>query len=116
MRVLDGRRVGAALGSPAETRTLRLIREAGFEEPERQFVVVLPDGSIAVVDFAWPPRLKAIEVDGLVAHASARQLEEDLLRQNLLFRAGWQLRRFAARTVQQHPALVRDEIARFLAA
>lgn len=116
IRVLDGRRVGAPLGSPAETRTLRLIREAGFEEPERQFVVALPDGSIAVVDFAWPPRRKAIEVDGLVAHATARQLEEDLQRQNLIFQAGWQLRRFAARTVQNNPALVRDDIARFLAA
>jgi very-short-patch-repair endonuclease len=93
-----------------------LIQEAGVEEPVRQFVVILPDGSTALLDFAWPHRLKAIEIDGLVAHATARQLELDLIRQNLLFEIGWQLRRFAARTVQRQPALVRADIAAFLAA
>ncbi|HJU81278.1 MAG TPA: hypothetical protein VJ796_05965 [Acidimicrobiia bacterium] len=114
--VLDSRRVGSPLGSAAETQALRLIQEAGVEEPVRQFVVILPDGSTALLDFAWPHRLKAIEIDGLVAHATARQLELDLIRQNLLFEIGWQLRRFAARTVQRQPALVRADIAAFLAA
>lgn len=115
LRVLDGRRVGPALGSPAETRALRLMRAAGIEEPERQFIVVLADGTIAILDFAWPRRLKAIEIDGLAAHSSARQLEEDLKRQNLLFELKWQLRRFSARTVLRQPELVAVEIARFLA-
>jgi hypothetical protein len=115
LRVLDGRRVGPALGSPAETRALRLMREAGIEEPERQYIVVLSDGTVAILDFAWPRRLKAIEIDGLAAHATARQLEEDLKRQNLLFQLKWQLRRFSARTVQRQPELVAGEIARFLA-
>lgn len=114
--VIDGRRLGSPLGSAAETQTLGLIRRTGIEEPDRQYLVALPDGSNALLDFAWPHRLKAIEIDGLVAHATARQLELDLIRQNLLFEIGWQLRRFAARTVQQHPRLVGEEIARFLAA
>ncbi|MGH8926311.1 MAG: hypothetical protein ACRDWA_17040 [Acidimicrobiia bacterium] len=116
LRVLDGRRVGAALASPAETQALRVMRQAGIEEPERQFIVILSDGTVAILDFAWPRRLKAVEIDGLVAHATARQLEEDLKRQNLLFELSWQLRRFSARTVQRQPGLVAAEIARFLAA
>lgn len=91
------------------------MRAAGIEEPERQFIVVLADGTIAILDFAWPRRLKAIEIDGLAAHSSARQLEEDLKRQNLLFELKWQLRRFSARTVLRQPELVAVEIARFLA-
>jgi very-short-patch-repair endonuclease len=114
--VLDGRRSGPSLGSPAETFILRRMRLAGIEEPERQFVLILPDGTVAVLDFAWPGRVKAIEIDGLDAHSSARQLELDLVRQNLIFGLGWQLRRFSGRMVMRHPALVVQEIAHFLAA
>jgi hypothetical protein len=114
--ILDNRRVGSPLGSAAETRTLSLIRQAGVEEPVRQLLVRLPDGTTALLDFAWPPRLKAVEIDGLIAHATARQLELDLMRQNMLFEIGWQLRRFSARTVLRQPRLVAEEIARFLAA
>ncbi|HKX74971.1 MAG TPA: type IV toxin-antitoxin system AbiEi family antitoxin domain-containing protein [Acidimicrobiia bacterium] len=113
--VLDGRRDGKPLGSPAETLILRHMRLAGLEEPERQYVLVLPDGTVAILDFAWPRRVKAVEIDGLAAHSSARQLELDLIRQNLIFEVGWQLRRFAARTVSRHPKLVVAEIAQFLA-
>ncbi len=116
LAVLDGRRTGPLLGSPAETLILRRMRHAGIEEPERQYVVVLRDGTIAVLDFAWPPPLKAVEIDGLTTHSSGRQLEQDLSRQNLVFEVGWQLRRFSARLVRQNPDLVVAEIARFLAA
>jgi very-short-patch-repair endonuclease len=114
--VLDGRRSGRPLGSPAETLVLRQMRLHGIEEPERQYILVLPDGTIAVLDFAWSRRVKAVEIDGLAAHATARQLEDDLTRQNLILEVGWQLRRFAARTIKKHPELVVAEIARFLAA
>lgn len=114
--VLDGRRSGPTLGSPAETFILRRMRLAGIEEPERQFVLVLADGTIAILDFAWPKRVKAIEIDGLEAHSTARQLELDLIRQNLILEAGWQLRRFTGRFVMRNPRSVIQEIAQFLAA
>jgi very-short-patch-repair endonuclease len=116
IRVLDGRRSGSPLGSPAETAILRRMRLAGIEEPERQFMLILPDGSVAILDFAWPRRVKAVEIDGLETHSTARQLEGDLVRQNLILEVGWQLRRFTGRMVIQHPKLVVAEIARFLAA
>ena len=112
--VLDGRRNGKPLGSPAETLILRHMRLAGLEEPERQYVLLLPDGTVAIIDFAWPRRFKAVEIDGLATHSTGRQLELDLVRQNLILDVGWQLRRFAVRTIRQHPDLVVAEIARFL--
>ncbi|HJU80847.1 MAG TPA: DUF559 domain-containing protein [Acidimicrobiia bacterium] len=116
LAILDGRRTGPALGSPVETFILRRMRLAGIEEPERQFILALADGTVAVVDFAWPRRVKAIEIDGLEAHSGARQLELDLVRQNLILESGWQLRRFSGRFVMRNPGLVIQEIAQFLAA
>jgi hypothetical protein len=55
---------GRAPGSDGEVAFLRCLREAGIEEPTRQYEVVLPDGSKAVVDFAWIERRKLIEFVG----------------------------------------------------
>jgi hypothetical protein len=60
---------GRAPGSDGEVAFLRCLREAGIEEPTRQYEVVLPDGSKAVVDFAWIERRKLIEFVGLEVHA-----------------------------------------------
>jgi very-short-patch-repair endonuclease len=92
------------------------MRFAGIEEPACQYVVHLPDGTVAVLDFAWPHRLKGVEVDGLEAHAAAHRLEVDLRRQNLLFEVQWQLRRFSGRQITRHPDEVVSAIGRFLAA
>jgi len=112
--MLDDRKDGNPLGSPAETSVLRLLREAGVEEPHRQYVIVV-GGRLIILDLAWPP-LKAVEIDGLTTHASAAALAYDLDRQNLILGAGWQLRRFPARTIRQNPRLVVAEIKAFLAA
>jgi very-short-patch-repair endonuclease len=116
LRVLDARRPGRPTGSPAETLLLTRMRQAGIEEPVRQYAVELSDETVAVLDFAWPCLCKGVEIDGLAAHASAQSLEYDLIRQNLLFEAKWALRRYAARSVRRHPEHVVDSIARFLAA
>jgi len=115
-RILDARRPGRPTGSPAETFLLTHLRRAGIEEPARQYAVVLSDQTVAVLDFAWPCLCKGVEIDGLDAHGSAQALEYDLVRQNLLFEANWELRRYAARSVRRHPEHVVDSIARFLAA
>ncbi|HUO45604.1 MAG TPA: hypothetical protein VM470_02090 [Acidimicrobiia bacterium] len=59
---------------------LRHLRRAGIEEPERQSIVTLPDGSVAIIDLAWPRYFKGVEIDGLDRHGSARALEHDLKR------------------------------------
>jgi very-short-patch-repair endonuclease len=116
LRILDARKPGPPTGSPAETMLLRRMRAAGIEEPSCQHVVHLSDGTVAVLDFAWPKYLKGVEVDGLEAHAGAHRLEADLQRQNLLFEVHWQLRRFSGRQITRHPDQVVDAVGRFLAA
>jgi very-short-patch-repair endonuclease len=116
IRILDARRPGRPTGSPAETFLLTHLRRAGIEEPVRQYAVALSDQTVAVLDFAWPCLCKGVEIDGLDAHGSAQALEYDLIRQNLLFEASWELRRYAARSVRRHPEHVVESIARYLAA
>ena len=116
LRILDARKPGPPTGSAAETMLLRRMRAAGIEEPVCQHVVHLSDGTVAVIDFAWPRYLKGVEVDGLETHATAHRLESDLQRQNLLFEVRWQLRRFSGRQITRHPDQVIEAVGRFLAA
>lgn len=108
---------GHAAGSDGEVAFLRALRAAGVEEPVRQFVVELPDGSKAVVDFAWPERRKLVEFVGLEVHADSRAHAADTLREDDIITAtGWALRRFAPETLRQNPDEVARRVLRFLGA
>jgi very-short-patch-repair endonuclease len=101
-------------GSPSEVDLRRLIRSAPIPSPECQLQIKLPDGGNAYPDFAWPDRMKIVEIDGLEAHASGDALHNDLIRQNTLMEMGWQVRRFSARAVRREPNEVIAEIVRFI--
>ncbi len=66
-------------------------------EPLRQFSVPTSEGAFRL-DFAWPLRRVAVEIDGAAAHASREALSRDLRRQNRLLLsmvpAGWAFLRF----------------------
>jgi very-short-patch-repair endonuclease len=83
--------------SDAETLFVQLARQAGLPEPERQYAVPTNEGAFRI-DFAWPARRLAVEVDGAATHASRDALNRDLRRQNRLVLslapAGWALLRF----------------------
>jgi very-short-patch-repair endonuclease len=83
--------------SDAETLFLQLARGARLPEPLRQFSVPTSDGTFRL-DFAWPARRVAVEIDGAATHASREALSRDLRRQNRvllsLAPAGWALLRF----------------------
>ena len=83
--------------SDAETLFVQLARRAGMPEPLRQFAVPTSEGSFRL-DFAWPLRRIAVEIDGATAHASREALSRDLRRQNRLLLsmvpAGWSFLRF----------------------
>lgn len=103
-RVLNNRVSDTPTGSGAETEALYLMRRAGgIPEPVLQHRFVAADGTPIVPDFYWPPRDKAIEIDGVDAHDSADKLDHDLLRQNKLMDLGVELRRFSARFVRRDP-------------
>jgi very-short-patch-repair endonuclease len=105
---------GRAPGSGGEVAFLRHLRAAGIEEPMRQFEIALPDGSVAVADFAWPERRKLIEFEGLESHSDSRALAYDTLREDEVRTAGWDLRRFAAHTLHADPTGLARRAHRFL--
>jgi very-short-patch-repair endonuclease len=96
--VLAGRPSGAPpTESDAETLFLQLARRSGLPEPQRQFALPTSEG-VFRLDFAWPLRRIAVEIDGAATHASREALSRDLRRQNRLLismvPAGWALLRF----------------------
>ena len=105
---------GRAPGSDGEVVFLRCLREAGIEEPVRQLVIDLPDGTKATADFAWPLRRKVIEFVGLEAHADSRAHAADALREDDIKSVGWERRRFAPDTLRRNPEEVARRVIRFL--
>lgn len=103
-------------GSVAEVDMHQLLLEAPIPSPIQQKQIKLPNGSNAYPDFAWPDRMRLVEVDGLEAHAAPEQLTHDLDRQNQLMELGWEVRRFPAQMVRREPQRVIDEITRFVMA
>ncbi len=70
--VLASRPPGAPpTDSDAETLFLQLARRAGLPEPLRQFSVPTSEGAFRI-DFAWPVRRVAVEIDGAATHAISR--------------------------------------------
>lgn len=103
-----------AAGSDGEVAFLRVLREAGIEEPVRQFPVALPGGGVGVVDFAWPERGKLVEFVGLESHADSRAHDADTLREDDIKSTGWELRRFAPESLRTRPEEVARRVLRFL--
>ena len=87
---------------------------APVPKPIQQLRVHRPDGGNAYPDFAWPDRMRIVEVDGFGAHGTPEQLQHDLRRQNQLMELGWEIRRFTANDIRERPLEVRDEIIRFV--
>ncbi len=87
-RLLDDREDGATQ-SALERLFLRKLRAAKLPEPRRQFAM----GRYRI-DFAWPIRKIAVELDGIGSHFSAAHFRSDLRRQNELVLAGWVILRF----------------------
>lgn len=99
-RQAPGRR---APESVLETKFLQLIRSAGLPEPVPQFRVNLGGGAIARVDFAYPRRRVAIELDGAAYHSGELAERRDRRRDNRLGAVGWRVLRFGWDDVTRSP-------------
>jgi very-short-patch-repair endonuclease len=103
-RLLDDRALGTARpDSVLEPRMARLLRSYGF--PPAAFQHEVPEAR-ARVDFAYPERRLAIEVDGYEVHGTARAMEADHDRHNRLVAAGWVVLRFTWHQVVRQPGSV----------
>lgn len=101
-------------GSVAEIDLRHIVADAPVPNPVQQIRIRLPDGSNAYPDFAWPDRMRIVEVDGFDSHGTPEQLQNDLRRQNQLMELGWEIRRFTATEVRDDPARVLAEVIRFV--
>jgi very-short-patch-repair endonuclease len=103
-RVLDDRALGAApADSVLEARMARLLRSYGL--PPAVFHHPVPEAR-AELDFAYPQRQLAIEVDGFGIHGTAPAMSADHDRHNRLVAAGWSVLRFTWYQVVRQPGTV----------
>jgi hypothetical protein len=104
-RVLSQREtVGRTPQSVLERAFLDLVATSGLPEPVGQYPVVRADGRPAFLDFAYPDRRLAIEVDGNCAHATPAQRAADHERANQL--PEWRFVRFTYEDVNERAEYV----------
>lgn len=83
---LEGRR---ATDSPLEARFLQQIRAAGLPLPVPQYEIRSNGKFVARVDFAYPDRRIAIEIDGYRWHSGGEAWARDHARYRQLTLLGW---------------------------
>jgi very-short-patch-repair endonuclease len=94
-----------------EARMATLLRNAALPGAEPEFTVTDENGGfVAVVDFAFPDRRLAIEVDGYEFHSSPRAIEYGHVRDRLLAAVSWLPLHYSWREVDGHDERVADEI------
>jgi very-short-patch-repair endonuclease len=107
-KVLDERALGTARPDGLlEPRMARLLKAHGL--PPAAFQHVLPEVGVRV-DFAYPDRRIAIEVDGYEIHGTPRAMAADFERQNGLMSSGWAVLRFTWAQVVRQPTAVATAI------
>jgi very-short-patch-repair endonuclease len=89
--------------SPMESRMRWRFIDGGLPAPDLQ-VRVMDGETSRYLDTGWPDRRVGAEFDGLEAHMTARQLQEDRRRHNWLTDRRWKLLHFTAADVYRRPA------------
>ena len=114
--VLDGRALGRDRpDSLLEPRMARLLRRYGLPPAVFKHEVRHGGRLVARIDFAYPDRRIAIEVDGFTSHSTPRALQADHDRQNALVALGWTVVRFTWSDVVRRPAKVAEVLRSLLA-
>lgn len=78
--------------SAAETVLFEVLRQSGLPDPQLQHEIRDADGFVvARLDFAWPERKFAVEMDGYEFHWGRDAFERDRERLNRLTLLGWSI-------------------------
>jgi very-short-patch-repair endonuclease len=96
--------------SEVETLFLELVRDRGLPDPERQAVIVGPDGFIGTVDFAWRDRRFIVEIDSSWHDGPLDEADDDE-RDRRLRAAGYEVVRYRFSHLVLDPARVARELA-----
>jgi hypothetical protein len=97
-------------GSPIEIEFLLLCREYGLPEPVPQFAIQLFDGSVLIVDWAWPQYKAVVELDGYDAHNSRAEFENLHRRPLVLRQLGYRYLGITGMQVFNEPGFVIDSL------
>ncbi|MFT3900589.1 MAG: type IV toxin-antitoxin system AbiEi family antitoxin domain-containing protein [Gordonia sp. (in: high G+C Gram-positive bacteria)] len=95
--------LGSGARSEAERLAVRVFRRAGIQG----WCANYPSCGY-ILDFAFPARRLAIEIDGLAFHRDARAFQHDRTRRNALIAAGWEVLNFTWADLVDRP----DELVR----
>jgi hypothetical protein len=114
IRPLVQDRIGRALPAGVfEARMTSLFRNHGLGSAEPEYTVTDEHGGfIAVVDFAYPDRRLAIEVDGYEFHSAPKAIRHGNTRDRLLAAEEWQTLHFDWHEVDRQQHRVAAEIHR----
>jgi hypothetical protein len=77
--------------SPLETKLLALLHRSPLPMPELQYEIWNGRHFVARVDFAYPERKLAIEVDGFQFHSGRESFDRDRRRLSAISALGWRL-------------------------
>jgi very-short-patch-repair endonuclease len=117
LRALVEQRFGEHLPESVLERVfLQLLRDRQLDEPVPQYEVHDHAGFIARVDFAYPDRRVAVELDSVRYHLDAPTFEKDHIKRARLTAAGWKVLAFTWHMVIDHPVQVTDAVRRVLLA
>jgi len=101
--------------SEFERRLFAVLAAAGMPLPETQYEVPLPDGRLAVLDFAYPRALFGLEADSYEHHSSHAAWGRDHVRNRGLIAVGWRILPVIWADLMQ-PAPLLDAVSRGLRA
>jgi hypothetical protein len=114
--VLDRRVLGELEPDSVDEGVLgEVLVRHGLPLPEMHHVVVLENGLVYELDWSYPERYVAFELDGYGIHLrSLEAFEGDRDRLNELKIAGWDVLQFTSRVVRSHPRRVVSQVRRLL--
>jgi hypothetical protein len=80
-----------------------LLVRFDIARPDCQVKVLLPNGAVAIVDFAWLELMLVVETDGHLAHATRAERARDATRRHQLQRRGFEVLVFTWDQVRYQP-------------
>jgi very-short-patch-repair endonuclease len=116
-RLLESRDPSVAVPeSVFERRLLHVFRRAGLPEPKLQHEIRSDGRLVAVVDFAYPQAILAIEADGYRWHSGRARWDHDRTRRNRLTLLGWRIIHVTWTDLTHHPDAVIEAVRTALTA
>lgn len=100
--------------SGLEDELLEVFQRFGLPEPERQVVLVLPNGRKAIFDAAYSDLKLGFEADGDAFHKGLLDTMRDEARDEQCRLLSWEVRRFTTEDIRERPAGVADEVNRLV--